>query len=203
MGLERINDLRKAKGITLDALSSLSGVPKSTLSKITSGQTKNPNLETVQAIARALGVPVDYFDEDTEMLPANLYPLSRRMIPVLGNVAAGTPIWADEEHDEYIDDNGTRDADFALRVIGDSMSPLIEEGDFVYVRRQPEVCNGQIAVVLDEDSATLKYFYNHGVGIQLVSHNPAYPPMAYTGEAAKGLCILGLAIAYKRSLLKK
>ena len=63
MGIEKINELRKLKRLGLDELSKLSGISKSTLSKITSGQTKNPNLETVQAIARALNVPVDYFDD--------------------------------------------------------------------------------------------------------------------------------------------
>lgn len=202
MGLEKINELRKAKGITLDALAAMSGVPKSTLSKITAGQTKNPNLETVQAIAKALGVPVDYFDDDASFLPDNIHQLKRRMIPVLGNVAAGEPIWADEERDVFVDDNGTAEADFALRVKGNSMAPLIEEGDFVYIKRQPMVRNGQIAVILDHDSATLKYFYNHGTSVQLVSHNPEYQPMAYDGAAASDLHILGLAVSFKCSLLK-
>lgn len=201
MGLERINEIRKERKITLDELAELSGVPKSTLSKITSGQTQNPNLDTVKAIAKALNVPVDYFD-DADVYLDNVYPINRRMIPVLGNVAAGQPIWADEERDEYVDDNGTASADFALRVKGDSMSPLIEDGDFVYVKRQSEVRNGQIAVVLDGDSATLKYVYVHGDSVQLISHNPAYPPMVYSGTDAEELTIMGLAVAFKRALIK-
>jgi transcriptional regulator with XRE-family HTH domain len=71
MGIEKINELRKQKKLSLDELSEKSGISKSTLSKITSGQTKNPNLETVQAIARALNVPVDYFDDSSTILPSN------------------------------------------------------------------------------------------------------------------------------------
>lgn len=66
MGLERINAIRKAKGLSLDELSKKSGVPKGTLSKITAGITKNPNLDTVQAIARALDCKLDDFDDNNK-----------------------------------------------------------------------------------------------------------------------------------------
>ena len=71
MGIEKINELRKQKNSALMNYQKKSGISKSTLSKITSGQTKNPNLETVQAIARALNVPVDYFDDSSTVLPSN------------------------------------------------------------------------------------------------------------------------------------
>lgn len=60
----RINDIRKEKGISLDELCERSGVPKGTLSKITAGITDNPTLETVKAIARALGCTLDDFDDE-------------------------------------------------------------------------------------------------------------------------------------------
>lgn len=136
-------------------------------------------------------------------MPDNLLPLHRRMIPVLGNVSAGQPIWADEERDEYVDDNGATSADFALRVKGDSMAPLIQDGDFVFVRQQPDVRDGEIAVVLSDDSATLKVVYHQPRGLQLVSINPAYPPMIFDRSTSNELRILGLAISFKRSLLRK
>lgn len=64
MGLEVINDIRKRKGLSIEALSKESGVPIGTLSKITAGITKNPNLETVKAIARALDCTLDDFDDN-------------------------------------------------------------------------------------------------------------------------------------------
>lgn len=60
----RINEIRREKNISIDELSDLSGVPKGTLSKITAGITTNPTLETVKAIARALGCRLDDFDDD-------------------------------------------------------------------------------------------------------------------------------------------
>lgn len=66
MGLEKINEIRKSKGISIDELSRLSGVPKSTLSKITAGITKNPNLDTVQSIAKALDCSLDDFDDEID-----------------------------------------------------------------------------------------------------------------------------------------
>lgn len=202
---DRIKKRREQLGLSQLQLAGMIGVQEATVSRYESGVIQNPPQSKLRALAIALKVDSNYLMnwDDHDTLPDNILPIKRRMIPVLGNVAAGVPIWADEEYDEYIDDNGTLEADFALRVKGDSMSPLIEDGDFVYVKRQPEVRDGQIAVVLDSDSATLKYFYNHGIGVQLVSHNPDYPPMLYSGSAANDLTILGLAVSYKRSLLKK
>lgn len=181
------------------------GVSSATASDWVRGN-KYPRVDAMQALANMLDVSMAQLvneNQDDFPLPSNIVPIHRRMIPVLGNVAAGQPIWADEEHDEYVDDNGTKGADFALRVKGDSMSPLIEDGDFVYVHRQPTVRNGQIAVVIDGDSATLKYVYINNDGVQLASHNPKYAPMVYTGDAAAQLHIAGLAIAYRRSLIQK
>lgn len=64
MGLEKINAMRKEKGISLDELSQLSGVPKGTLSKITAGITTNPSLETVRAIVMALGYTLDDLEDE-------------------------------------------------------------------------------------------------------------------------------------------
>ena len=66
MGLEVIQELKKKKGLTIDELSALSGVPVGTLNKILSGQTKDPKLETLKAIARVLGCTLDDFDDPKE-----------------------------------------------------------------------------------------------------------------------------------------
>lgn len=205
---DTIKALRDRNGLTQEDLGKIAGVSFQAVSSWERGE-REPRMGAIEKMADYFNlrksdiIEGTCFEDATTTSPSNTFPIRRRIIPVLGNVAAGEPIFADEEYDEYVDDNGTAEADFALRVKGDSMAPLIKDGDFVYVKRQPEVHNGQIAVVLDSDSATLKYFYNHGVGVQLVSHNPDYPPMAYSGLAAKELSILGLAVSYKRSLLKK
>ena len=71
MGLEKITMIRKNKGMTIEELSELSGVPLSTLKKISAGITTNPNLETVKAITHALGCKLDDLDDDIEKAPAN------------------------------------------------------------------------------------------------------------------------------------
>lgn len=65
MGLEIINQLKKERGLTNEELSAKSGVPLGTLSKITSGITKDPKLETLKAIARVLNCSLDDFDDET------------------------------------------------------------------------------------------------------------------------------------------
>lgn len=69
MGLERINTIRKAKGITIEELSEKSGVPISTLKKICAGITTNPNIETVKAIVKALDCKLDDLDTQKEKAP--------------------------------------------------------------------------------------------------------------------------------------
>ena len=80
MGLEMINEIRKKKNLSVDELAELSGVPKSTLAKITAGITTNPNLETVKAIARALGCKLDDFDSDIQKAPEPEEPESEAVI---------------------------------------------------------------------------------------------------------------------------
>ena len=87
-----------------------------------------------------------------------------------------------------------------LRVEGDSMEPRVLDGDVVYVRQQPDVDDGQIAVVGVDDSVTLKVVYHLPNGLQLVSLNPKYKPMIYTQANTDYLAVIGLAVAYKRRL---
>ena len=63
MGLEKINDMRKHIGMSIDELSEKSGVPKGTLSKITAGITKNPSIDTVKAIVHTMGFTLDDLDD--------------------------------------------------------------------------------------------------------------------------------------------
>ena len=77
----------------------------------------------------------------------------------------------------------------------------IHDGDIVYIRQQPEVRSGQIAAVLIEDEATLKRVYINAGTVILQPENPAYSPLAYSGEDAAGLRILGLAVAFTHALI--
>lgn len=101
-------------------------------------------------------------------------------VPVLGDVAAGSPILAQECIDDYISfDTGGRDGEyFALRVRGESMlNAGILPGDLVVVHRQPTAQNGEIVVALLEDEATVKRLSRRGGEVWLLPENEAYSPI--------------------------
>ena len=105
---------------------------------------------------------------------------SRRRVPIVGNVAAGSPILAQECIEDYLtfDTGGHDDEYFALRVRGDSMiNAGILSGDKVVVRPQQTATNGEIVVALLEDSATVKRFQKTGKQVWLLPENPAYQPI--------------------------
>ena len=106
-------------------------------------------------------------------------PLANR-VPVVGNVAAGSPILAQECIEDYLtfDTGGRSDEYFALRVRGDSMiNAGIFNGDLVVVRQQPVANNGEIVVALLEDEATVKRFSRQNGHVWLLPENDAYSPI--------------------------
>lgn len=200
----KIKAARKAAHMGQAELGEAIGIGKSSISEWESGK-RSPDIDKVKDIAKALNVTPAYlmgWDEPSPArpLPAGLLPVVKRRIPILGHVAAGVPIMAEREYEEYEDDTYGLSCDYVLRVEGDSMEPRVLNGDIVYVRQQPDVDDGQIAVVGVDDSVTLKVVYHLPNGLQLVSLNPKYKPMIYTQANTDYLAIIGLAVAYKRRL---
>ena len=121
-----------------------------------------------------------------------------KRVPILGVIAAGLPILAQEniEGFEYVPEN--LDVDFCLRVKGDSMiNARILDGDLVFIRRQSDVETGEIAAVLvDGENATLKRVYKINGTVVLRAENPNYPDQIYTKKDMKEVSILGKAIRY-------
>ena len=116
-------------------------------------------------------------------------------IPVLGHVAAGSPILAEEEVDEYVPFAGDTANLFALHVHGNSMIKCgILDGDIVVVRRTPEAHNGQIVVALVDDSATVKRFYKEDGHFRLQPENDDYEPIIVDSVE-----ILGKVVSVMRS----
>lgn len=165
------------------------------------GKNYIPTAEQVAAFERAHIKPHCIPIEDSESdLPPNLLPIRTRKVPILGGIAAGEPIYAQEEHEEYADVDEDTPCDYALRVEGDSMEPTICLGDLVFIRRQPDVNDGQIAAVLIEDSATLKRIFHQSGSLTLISDNAAkYPPRHITCEDGE-IRIMGRAVSFKRFL---
>ena len=204
---EKIRLLRHQRGMTLEDVGDACGVGKSTVRKWESGQIANMRRDKIALVANALGVTPAYlmgWDESPALptMPANIVPVKRHTVPLLGEIAAGQPIYADEEHDLCVAVDDDIRCDFALRVRGDSMIDAgIYDGDVVLVHQQEDVDDGQIAVVLIDDEATLKYLYHQPGGVQLVPANRRYSPWSYTGEAAAQVRILGLAVAQYHKLV--
>ena len=120
-----------------------------------------------------------------------------KRLPVLGKIAAGVPILSQEDLIDYEFVSESLNADFCLKVQGDSMiGARILDGDLVYIRQQPEVETGEIAAVLiDGGEATLKRVYKLNGSIVLRSENPNYPEQIYGKK--DNVTILGKAILFK------
>ena len=208
--------LKAENGLTTEALSLRSGVPKGTLNKLLNGETRNPTVATLSALAEALGCPLAALCEaapaSPEAIPGvyrcgeglrnadSILPVVRKKVPLLGAIAAGQPIYAEETLDAA-DCDAAMHCDFALRVKGDSMiGARIRDGDIVFIRAQEDVDDGQIAAVIVEDEATLKRVYHIKNGLQLLSENPNYPPMVFTLEEYASIRILGRAVGFTSRL---
>lgn len=198
---DRMRILRSGRGLTQQAVAEALGVSRSAVAMWEKNE-REPNLETLAALAKLLNVPMTALVEREERpLPENVRPARYRRIPLLGAIAAGEPIFAGEEHETYVDVGDSVQADFALEVQGESMEPVYKDGDVVYIRSQSDVSDGQVAAVVIDDSATLKRVYHLPIGVQLMPINPAFAPMLFTRENSDSVRILGLAVGYFRSTL--
>lgn len=129
----------------------------------------------------------------------NIKPVKLKRFPMLGEIACGKPVFADEDREHYIMADMDISADFCLTAKGDSMiNARIYEGDIVFIKEMPIVDNGDIAAVIIDDEATLKrvYYYPDDNMLQLVAENPKYKPLVYQGEELNHIRILGKAVYF-------
>ena len=193
---KRIAQLRRERGISQEELSELALLHRVTVAKYESGQVE-PGASALSRIADALGVSTDEILCRVEKLPP-FVPIVRASVPVVGEIACGVPITAEQNTEGFADLPDGVTADFALRCKGDSMTPTFLDGDLVLIRQQPEVEDGQIAAVGIDGEATLKHFYKTPGGVLLVSDNPKFAPMAY--PAASAPIVYGKAVGFVRKL---
>lgn len=135
---------------------------------------------------------------DNEPAFKNIEPMPQfARVPILGGIACGEPITADQNLEGFAFVDGRVHADFALRCEGDSMiNAHIFNGDLVFIKAQPEVNNGEIAAVGIGDEATLKRVYVYNNRIELRPENPLFPVLNYEGEEMAEVHILGKAVAF-------
>ena len=159
---------------------------------------------------KALDTTLDYIINGIEASPnidvfnySNIKPIEKKKIPLLGEIACGEPIYANEDRESYIEIGANIRADFCLRAQGDSMiGARILDGDIVFIRQQPMVENGEIAAVLIGDNVTLKrvYFEPNMQKMVLNSENPKYQPFVFVGEELSQVKILGKAVAFESDI---
>lgn len=196
---ERIKARRKELGISADELALVLGVSRSTMFRYEKGDIEKLPGDALVPIANALHTtPAYLMGWEDSPTPENIIPMPRMgSVPLIGEIACGVPILAEENIEEYVDLPEHIKADFALRCKGDSMiGARIKDGDIVYIRQQPTVANGEIAAVRIENEATLKRVYRNGDTVILQPENPAYSPLAYSGDALSSVAILGKAVAF-------
>ncbi len=209
---EKIREARLKKGYTQTELAELLGYKsRSSINKIEVEGRDIPRSSVIK-FAKALDVtPAYLMGWEDEPKPEqslydrfdNLHPVKLKRFPLLGEIACGEPIYAEEDHESYVSADADIRADFCLKAKGDSMiNADIHDGDVVFIRSQSMVENGEIAAVIIEDEATLKrvYYDRENNRLQLIAENPKYAPLVYTGEELNYICILGKAVTLMREL---
>lgn len=198
---ERIKGLMAQKDVTYDDLAKKAGISKSALQRYATGETEKIPIDRVQSIATALGATAQYllgWDSENKEPPKNVVPFpSSIKVPIIGTIACGEPILADENLDGYAFVPEFAKCDFCLRCKGDSMiGARIFDGDLVAIRQQDDVDDGEIAAVLVDDEATLKRVYKLENKVILRAENPTFKDMIYTANDAMNIKILGKAVFF-------
>lgn len=147
---------------------------------------EEPKLSALKYVADFYDVSVDSIISDKDNHDLG--------IPLIGKIAAGTPIFADQNVEDYFTIDSRIDADFCLRIQGDSMIDAgINNNDIVFIRQQPTLEVGEIGAIKIGEEATLKRFYKTNDSIILQPANSNYLPQIYTEE--NDIKILGKLVA--------
>lgn len=189
----RIVELCNELGTTPTAIVKELNIGVGSVTKWKNGAT--PRGTTLSKLSEYLGVSIDYLLGNSNIkAPSNVKNNKIGIkIPVFGNVAAGIPIDAItdiEDYEEITEELAASGEYVALKIKGDSMEPKMSQGDVVIVRVQPTIESGEIAIVLiNGDNATCKKVKKTEEGIMLISLNSAYEPMFYSNKQIEELPI--------------
>ena len=192
---EKLYNLRKLRGLTLEQVGERVGVGKSTVRKWESGQIANMRRDKIAKLAHALSVSPAYLMGWTE--DPSVISVETRRVPIIGDTAAGAPITAERVYDEYVElpADGKR-YDAAVHITGDSMEPTYRLGDLALLRYQPDVEDGEAAVVCIDDTVTLKRVYHLSGKVMLQSDNPKYQPILVDEGSCNNVHLVGKVIGF-------
>lgn len=208
--MNRMKQLRLERNLNMRETANLLNIPYTTYVNYEKG-TREPNPEMLITLANFFKVSIDYLlnrndertintnrDNDLYKTYSNISPIKTKKFRMLGSIACGEPIYANEEYETYIEASAEINADFCLTAKGDSMiNARIFDGDIVFIREQPDVENGEIAAIIIDDEATLKRVYKYKNRIELRAENPLYQPLNYEGYKLNEIKILGKAVAFQ------
>ena len=184
------------------------GFNKSAVSTWCNG-TRLPRMDKVDALAKYFNIKRSDLIEDHSMQEKvktfdNIFPISVKKFPLLGEISCGEPIFANEDRESYVLAGTDIDADFCLKAKGDSMiGARILDGDIVFIKKTDVVDNGDIAAVAVDDEVLLKRFeYSKEENIlALHSENPRYRTIRYSGEQLDHIRVLGKAVAFQSDII--
>lgn len=198
---QRLKSRREELNLTQGYVAKKVGVAIQTIYKYENEIVTNIPLDRLELLASALRVSPAYlmgWEDNADYEKYGLKPIQTKKFPMLGEIACGQPIIANQEYETYIEASADINADFCLTAKGDSMiNARIFDGDVVFIRKQPTVNNGEVAAVRIGDEVTLKRIYVYDNRVELRAENPLYQPMNYEGYQLDEIEILGKAVMFQ------
>lgn len=201
---ERISARRRELGLSYQELADRTGLSKSTLQRYETGAIGNIPLDKLDVLAQGLDTTALYILGKEELPNAEFVGTGIYHIPVFDSVSAGFGAYADSHTVRYIPtylEHGGESSDYLwINVKGDSMSPKIDDGDRILVKRLDCVDSGSVAVVMIGDEAYVKKIKYGADWVELHSFNPYYPVRRLEGADADDVRVVGLVMEVSKKL---
>lgn len=205
---ERMKQRRKEIGLSAEKVAERLGVSPATIYRYEKGDIEKVPVDIFAELAKILQTTPAYlmgWEEKPEpkkpTIPPGFEPMPEMdWVPLVGRIACGTPITAEENVEQMVCVPSRWHSTFTLTCKGDSMEPRIHDGDLVAIRSQPEVENGEIAAVRIGEEATLKHVYLHENFIELRPENPAFSSIILSREDMNAVVIEGKAVGLCRDI---
>ena len=189
---ERIKQRRLQLGLSAEEVAEALKISRATMYRYEGGQIEKMPVTIIGPLSEILDIsPIELLGLNEPVVE------NGKRIPLVGCIACGSPIMAEENIEDYVTAPLDCDADFALRCKGDSMiRARICDGDIVFIHAQSDCSNGEIAAVLIGDEATLKRVYKQKDSITLMPENSEYSPLVFSREELNEIRILGKAVGF-------
>lgn len=189
----RLSQLMQENNLSDRALAESIGVSRQAVAKWRNGSV--PAYDKVSKLAEYFGVPLQYFYQDItnpeyirNVIEEGRSHIDCVRIPIAGSIRAGYPIESFEDYQGYVvGDYPSNENLFALNVVGDSMMPLVMDGDIIVCNKKADHVNGKICAVTIDNESTLKRVKTDSTGVTLIPTNPMYPELHYSAKKAEEL----------------